>query len=113
MKKNNGLRRIYQAWRMLDHFLGKDLPATRYLSQRDRILELFLSKKKNEITENNIQQVDRIKDISEKNLKQNYISKGIPVVIEEKAKNWKCVKQWSLNWLSENYSKDDLEFLTP
>ena len=50
MKRNNEFRNVYQAWRMLDHFLGKDLPATRYLTQRDRILELFLAKKKNEIT---------------------------------------------------------------
>ena len=63
MKTNNEFRRSYQAWRMLDHFLGKDLPATRYMSKRDRILELFLSEKKNEITENNIQKVDRVKDI--------------------------------------------------
>ena len=43
MKTNNEFRRSYQAWRMLDHFLGKDLPATRYISKRDKILELFLS----------------------------------------------------------------------
>ena len=113
MKTNNEFRRSYQAWRMLDHFLGKDLPATRYISKRDRILESFLSEKKNEITENNIQKVDRVKDISEKNLKQNYISKGIPVVMEGKAKNWKCVKQWSLDWLSANYSKDEVAIFDP
>ena len=53
MKTNNKFRRSYQAWRILDHLLGKDLPATRYISKRDRILELFLSEKKNEITQNN------------------------------------------------------------
>ena len=31
---------------MLDHLLGKDLPATRYMSKRDRVLEIFLSKNK-------------------------------------------------------------------
>jgi hypothetical protein len=91
---------------MLDHFLGKDLPATRYISQRDRIIELFLSEKENVINEKKIQQVERIKDISENFLKQNYISKGIPVVLEGKAKDWKCLKKWSLDWLFENYCKD-------
>tara|TARA_B100001093_G_scaffold1045_1_gene1073 strand:+ start:621 stop:995 length:375 start_codon:yes stop_codon:yes gene_type:complete len=113
MKTNNEFRRSYQVWRMLDHFLGKDLPATRYISKRDKILELFLSEKKNEITENNIQQVNRVKDISEKILKQNYISKGIPVIMEGKAKDWKCVKQWSLDWMSENYSKDEVAIFDP
>ena len=74
-EKNNELRRRYQGWRILDHFLGKDIPSKRYISQRNRILNLFLSEKKNEITENNIQKVDRVKNISEKNLKQNYIKK--------------------------------------
>ena len=78
---------------MLDHLLGKDLPATRYNSKRDRVQELFLTKNKNEIFENNIRQVDRVKDISENNLKQNYIKKGIPVVMEGRAKDWKCIKK--------------------
>jgi len=108
MKANNNLRRRYQSWRILDHFLGKDLPATRYMSQRNRALQLFLSKKDKIVIENKIQQVDRVKYISEKDLKQNYINRGIPVVMEGKAKNWKCVKQWSLDWLSENYSKDEV-----
>jgi hypothetical protein len=113
MKKNNKFRRSFQAWRMLDHLFGKDIPATKYMSKRDRILELFLSEKKNEITENNIHQVDRVKDISEKKLKQNYISKGIPVVMEGKAKDWKCVKKWSMDWLSENYCDDEVAIFDP
>ena len=113
MKTNNKFRRSYQAWRILDHLLGKDLPATRYISKRDRILELFLSEKQNEIIQNNIQQVDRVKDISEENLKQNYISKGFPVVIEGKAKDWKCIKKWSLDWLTKNYSKDEVAIFDP
>lgn len=109
----NKLRRRYQGWRILDHFLGKDLPATRYMSQRDRALQVFLSKKEKVLIENKIQQVDRIVDISEKDLKQNYINRGIPVVMEGKAKNWKCVKKWSLDWLSENYSKDEVAIFDP
>ena len=112
-EKNNELRRRYQGWRILDHFLGKDIPSKRYISQRNRILNLFLSEKKNEITENNIQKVDRVKNISEKNLKQNYIKKGIPVVMEGRAKDWKCIKKWSLDWLSENYSKDEVAIFDP
>ncbi len=113
MKTIKEFRRNYQAWRILDHLLGKDLPATRYMSKRDRVLELFLSKNKNEIFENNIRQVDRVKDISENNLKQNYIAKGIPVVMDGKANDWKCVKQWTLDWLSENYSKDEVAIFDP
>ena len=112
-EKNNELRRRYQGWRILDHFLGKDIPSKRYIYQRNRILNLFLSEKKNEITENNIQKVDRVKNISEKNLKQNYIKKGIPVVMEGRAKDWKCIKKWSLDWLSENYSKDEVAIFDP
>jgi hypothetical protein len=113
MKTIKEFRRSYQAWRMLDHLLGKDIPATRYISKRDRVLELFLSKNKNEIFENNIRQVDRVKEISENNLKQNYIAKGIPVVMDGKANDWKCVKQWTLDWLSENYSKDEVAIFDP
>ena len=113
MKTNYKLRRRYQGWRILDHFLGRDLPATNYLSQRDRTLQMFLSKKEKIVIENKTLQVDRIVDISEKDLKQNYINRGIPVVMEGKAKNWKCVKQWSLDWLSENYSKDEVAIFDP
>ena len=100
MKTNNKLRRRYQGWRILDHFLGKDLPATRYMSHRNRALQVFLSKKEKAVIENKIQQVDRIVDISEKDLKQNYINRGIPVVMEGKAKNWKCVKGFSMCYAS-------------
>ena len=106
MNTNNELRRSYQRWRILDHLLSKELPAKRYLSQRDKIIQMFLSKKENEVTENKVQEVDRIVNISEKDLKQNYLDKGVPVVMEGRAKNWKCVKQWSLELLSLNRRKE-------
>ena len=33
--------------------------------------------------------------------------------MEGKAKDWKCVKQWSLDWLSANYSKDEVAIFDP
>ena len=33
--------------------------------------------------------------------------------MDGKAKDWKCVKQWTLDWLSENYSKDEVAIFDP
>lgn len=96
----------YQFWRFLEHFFGGKQPAIRFKSQRTAIQkrvanELKLSSKA--VTK----QVPRVKDISTKELIKNYRDKGIPVILEGKAKNWDCVKLWSPDWLLENFGNDD------
>jgi len=52
--------------------------------------------------------IKRVKNISIKELKKKYISKGIPVVIEGGAKDWKCVKNWSLEYFKKLHGDDNV-----
>tara|TARA_B100001540_G_C15781889_1_gene631421 strand:+ start:401 stop:1402 length:1002 start_codon:yes stop_codon:yes gene_type:complete len=96
----------YQKWRILDHFFGNNIPSNRFEDKRNKVI----LKLKNEYVKKNIKskikKVDRVKDISNNDLKHNYIKKGIPVVIEEKAKQWEAIKKWSPEWLLKNFYND-------
>ena len=106
-------RRRYQIWRILDHITGKGIPAVRFTNQRNKIINNILSKKLVDTTTGEIRQVDRRKDLSKKQFKDQYLKKGIPVVMEGKANDWKCVKKWSIDWLYDNYCNDEVAIFNP
>jgi len=97
---------LYQFWRFADHLFGTQVPSNRFLNQRKRVSSLVLSNFQEKKVIGTLKMVDRVKNISDYDLKKNYINKGIPVVMEGKAKNWECVKKWSPDWLFENYCDD-------
>lgn len=51
-------------------------------------------------------QVERRKDLSLEEFKNHYRKKGIPVVMEGAAKDWDCVKKWSLEYFKELHGND-------
>jgi hypothetical protein len=53
-------------------------------------------------------QIERVKNITLKDFKKNYLHKGIPVVLEGFAKEWGCTKEWSLDSLARRYGEDEL-----
>ena len=97
---------LYQFWRFADHLFGTQVPSNRFLNQRKRVSSLVSSNFQEKKVIGTLKMVDRVKNISDYDLKKNYINKGIPVVMEGKAKNWECVKKWSPDWLFENYCDD-------
>jgi len=96
----------YQFWRFADHLLGNQVPSNRFINQRKKVTSLITANFKNKKTRGVLRQIDRVKNISDLELKKNYIDKGIPVVMVGKAKEWSCVRKWSPDWLLENYCDD-------
>ena len=80
----------YQLWRIADHLFGNTTPAERFIKKRQKNRDLLLKDLKK--YKGSIQQIEKIKDISDNDLKQNYIKRGIPVVLKGKAKNGKQSK---------------------
>ena len=97
---------LYQFWRFADHLFGTQVPSNRFVNQRKRVSSLVSSNFQEKKVIGTLKMIDRVKNISDYDLKKNYINKGIPVVMEGKAKNWECVKKWSPDWLLENYCDD-------
>lgn len=52
--------------------------------------------------------IDRVKDISLKDFKRNYLSKNKPVVLEGLAKDWGCVQNWSIDYFRDLHGDDDV-----
>jgi len=53
-------------------------------------------------------EIDRVSNITLKELKKNYIRKSKPVVIEGGAKEWGCVKDWSIDYFRELHGDDEV-----
>lgn len=56
--------------------------------------------------EGKITPIERVTNITASELKKKYINKGIPVVIEGGAKDWDCVKKWSLDYFKNLHGND-------
>ena len=72
----------YQLWRFLDHIFGNEAPSNKFRSQRNDLI----TKLNNDLSEvktlSRTIQVDRVKNISDEDIKERYIKRGIPVVLE-------------------------------
>lgn len=52
--------------------------------------------------------IERRKDLSMEEFRNHYMRKGIPVVMEGLAKDWPCVKTWSLDYFKEQHGDDEI-----
>lgn len=100
----------YQLWRFLDHIFGNEAPSNKFRSQRNDLIsrlnnDLSVLKKLPRTV-----QVDRVKNISDKDIKERYINRGIPVVLEGRGSDWDACGKWSPQWLLQNFNKDKLSF---
>jgi hypothetical protein len=62
----------------------------------------------NDLPDGKLTPIDRVKDISFDNFHKQYVNKGMPVVLEGAAKNWGCVKNWSLDYFKELHGEDKI-----
>ena len=99
-------RTQYQFWRLLDHLIGNKVPSDKFNKQRKKVISSVSTNFQVNRIIGTVNQIDRVKDISDYDLKKNYINKGIPVVMEGKAKHWECVKKWTPDWLMQSYCDD-------
>ena len=97
----------YGLFQCLDKLLGRKLGYRLTLSSRQKLykdIEVELKGKvKGKLTD-----VKRVKNISLKNLKRQYINKNKPVIIEGGALNWACCKEWSLDYFKNLHGEDEI-----
>ena len=105
--------RNYQLYRLLDHLLGGKVPAKRFHRNRSeasvREIEMHMSSQ----TQKPAKEIPRVRNISENDFQSQYVKRGLPVVLQGKAKDWKCVEGWSMPWLRENYGSDEVSIFDP
>jgi hypothetical protein len=97
------LRFQYGIYQVCDHFFGRK----RLFKDRAKFykkLEACMAKH----GEGRLMPIERRKDLSLKEFKEHYVKKGIPVVFDGVAKDWECVKKWSLDYFKELHGKDEI-----
>ncbi len=97
----------FGCYQFMDHVLSRKIAfaltgwSRRYLYKR-------IAKTLKASGEGRVLEIDRRKDLSIEELQNHYIKKGLPVVIEGGAKDWDCVKKWSLEYFKELHGDDEI-----
>jgi hypothetical protein len=96
----------YGVYQVLDHFLGRPR-VFKMLGKRRRKFYKNLLETLKKGGEGKVYPIERRKDLSLEELRNHYMKKGIPVVMEGAAKDWDCVKKWSLDYFKELHGEDE------
>lgn len=97
------LRFEYGVYQFCDHFFGRKKLFSNRASFYRR-LETHMKK----FDEGRIMEVERRSDLSLSEFKNHYVKKGIPVILEGVAKEWDCVKNWSLDYFKKIHGDDEI-----
>ncbi len=100
---NFGIRFKYGVYQFCDHFFGR-----KTLFKNRAKFFANLEKQMAKHGPGRIMPIERRKDLSLKEFKEHYVKKGIPVVIEGGAKEWDCVKKWSLEYFKNLHGTDEI-----
>jgi hypothetical protein len=111
MKINHNLkwsqRFEFGIYQFLDHFLTRPVAfkltsiTRRYLYRR-----IKTTLEKNGVGK--ILEIDRRSDLSFEEFQNNYVKKGIPVIIEGGAKHWPCIGKWNLDYFKNLHGDDEI-----
>jgi len=104
---SKSLKRKHSFFQTLDHILGRSLSVK--LTKKSR--KSYYNKLFDHLSKHNegtLIPVDRVKDLSQEEIIERYVSKGIPVIIEGAASEWKCVKEWSLEYFKDLHGTDEI-----
>jgi len=102
-----GQRIEYGIYQILDHFMGRPRVFKMLGKRRKKFYRNLLETLKKS-GEGKIIPIDRRTDLSKEEFFSHYVKKGIPVVMEGAAKDWDCVKNWSLQYFKELHGKDEI-----
>lgn len=97
----------YGCYQILDHFLGRNRAHKLTISKRTS----FYRKLMNDFQkggEGKVIPLERRKDLSLKEFEKEYVAKNKPVILEAAAKDWDCVKNWSLDYFKNLHGKDEI-----
>ncbi len=97
----------YGIYQFLDHFF-----------QRRRVMKVFGKRRKafyeklhetlKKSGEGKAIEIERRTNLSLKEFRKDYLSKGIPVIMEGAANEWDCVKKWSFDYFKELHGTDEV-----
>jgi lysine-specific demethylase 8 len=97
----------YGVYQVLDHFFGRRRVARRFQKQRQQLFRGIIETL-SQHGEGRVLQVDRRKNLSQKEFWEEYVKKGLPVVFEGAAKEWPCCQNWSLDYFKELHGDDKI-----
>ena len=97
----------FQLWRILDHVLGGKPPAKRFESKRKQLQPNSLP------TPQPVKQIPVLAGLSDKEGRHQFMREGSPVVLKGKATNWRCVQEWSMEWLKTHFGGDRVDIFDP
>jgi hypothetical protein len=104
---NRNERNQYGYFQFLDHFLGRNIGFKLTNNSRERFYN-GLKGKFSSLPKGEFIPVERIKNIDLDTFYKNYVIPGIPVVLENAAKEWNCVKDWSLQYFKDLHGDDEI-----
>jgi hypothetical protein len=97
----------YGFYQFMDHFFGRTR-VFKWMGKGRRKFYKNLYETLKASGKGSIKPIERRKDLSLKEFKNHYVKKGIPVVLEGAAKDWDCVKKWSLDYFKELHGSDEI-----
>ena len=100
-------RARYGVFQFLDHFLGRKLAYKLTLKRRRKFYEKLADRLKSE-SKGKVIPIERRLDLSLEDFQKDYLAKGKPVVLEGIAKDWNCLKNWSLDYFKELHGEDEI-----
>ncbi len=96
----------YGFYQFMDHFFGRDR-VFKVLGKRRRRFYQNLTKTLKASGEGKIIPMERRSDLTKEEFLNYYVKKGIPVIFDGAAKDWDCVKKWSLDYFKELHGDDE------
>ena len=97
----------FQFWRTLDHVFGGSAPATRFEGKRSG-----LQPPEGSLTKS-VKSIPVRQGLSDREFQREFVRRGRPVVLKGKANRWRCVQDWSMDWLREHFGGDRVDIFDP
>ncbi len=97
----------YGFYQILDQFIGRKR-VFKLLGKRRKKFYKNLTETLKKSGEGKIIPIQRRANLSKEEFINEYVKKGIPVVLEGAAKDWDCVKKWSLEYFKDLHGDDKI-----
>ena len=103
-------RRIIHTSYVLEQLLGERLSRALVRPWKEKALAALLARLEKEGGNAPLppRQVDRRETLSAAEFKMEYFSRGLPVIFSGAARDWPCVRKWSLDFFSTGYGEQPL-----
>jgi hypothetical protein len=100
-------RLVYGIFQFMDHFLSRKISFAITRPVRMRFYSK-LHKRMKKGQKGKVIKIDRKPNLSAEDFRKEYLLKNRPVILEGLAKEWDCVKNWSLEFLKEQHGDDKI-----